>query len=325
MSSSSSTPPLKLRRHPDNGRWYGVVRRKGHEVTFSTKTKDEDQAKRIAERMLKVREAEWRVRDGVDDAFAETGEQLADAVRPRPRSELAGNTRLERPPVDLAAARDKLRALGGAAPLSAATGEAPKTESTAPPPGAPGSPENPTVLSPDQAAQEKAKAEEEKKEDLDDEASNLFADMLGGAIVGGHQRFVKRVCENAEPPKRAGEPNELMLEWERLGIQKKCRKLMGKSGGLTETQKLLIGVVGVTVSMVWNAEEIPESERKKAAAPAQTAQRPAAPPAQTAHAPAPTESATPGAPPVTQPQRSLALVPQKVPAANEAAAGRFKS
>jgi hypothetical protein len=175
--------------------------------------------------------------------------------------------------------------------------------------------DKPEVLTP--AQMEQVREEERKRAEAegDAESDELFADMLAGAIVGGHQRAVKNFCAAQEPPKRAAEPSEMCLEWERYGVQKKCRRLMG-SKKLSENAKLVIGVVGVTISMVWNAEEIPEAERKPAAA-APAAPRPAPAPRPTPPTPHPI---VPPAPPAPKPAAALV----SIPGPGEAAAGRFK-
>jgi hypothetical protein len=195
--------------------------------------------------------------------------------------------------------------------LRGVTPSAPPPLGDVPPPPPPGTPE-PELLAPGVREEEKKK---EQEEELDMEANEMFADMAAGALVGGHLRAVKRFAANQDPPRKAEEPNEMCLEWERAGVAKKMKRLFGKSGGMSENTKLLLGIAGVTLSMLWDADVMPA-----AAAPARPAPQPQPRP-QPAPAPPPAPPAQPA-----QPARALAIVPSSPPPPaepNDAAAGKF--
>jgi hypothetical protein len=291
-----SQPSFHLRRHP-NKRWYAVTRTfkadgRSGELVASTRTDDEEKAKAWAADWLKKLDAE-RV----------ANPPSSDPVIPRSRPAAAAtpSLRRERAPDRAAELVNRLRGV---------TSSAPPPLGDVPPPPPAGTPE-PELLAPGVREEEKKK---EKEEELDMEANEVFADMAAGALVGGHLRFVKRFAANQDPPRKAEEPNEMCLEWERAGVAKKMKRLFGKSGGMSENTKLLLGIAGVTLSMLWDADVMPAAA---AAAPARPAPQP-----QPRPQPAPP---APPAPPA-QPARALAIVPSSPPPPegnNDAAAGKF--
>jgi hypothetical protein len=293
-----SKPSFHLRKHA-NGRLYAVTRYVGmdgrsHELVKGTKTKDEAQAKAYAEKWLA--EVNWKPEPPRPAPVV--------APPPPPPSSPPPLPRRERAPERAAELVNRLRGITPPA--------APPPLGDVPPPPPKDTPPVPELLAP---GEKEKQQEKEKAEDLDMEAGELFGDMLAGALVGGHLRAVKNFAANQVPPRKAEEPNEVCLEWERAGVAKKCRRLFGKSGGLSENTKLLLGIAGVTLSMLWDAEII---EPKPAAAAA--AAQPQRPAPQPVPKPAPAPPAPPA--PAAQPARALAIVP--TPAGDkDAAAGKF--
>jgi hypothetical protein len=299
-----------LRRHP-NKRWYAVTRTfkangRSGELVVSTHTDDEEKAKAWAADWVKKLDAE-RVRN--PPPF----ESVLPSSRRAPAPPLLRRERAR----DRAA--ELINRLRGVTPAAAP----PPLGDVPPPPPADTPPlPDPELLAPGVREEQKKK---EAAEELDQEANELFADMAAGGIVGGHLRAVKNFCANQEPPRKAEEPNEMCLEWERAGVAKKMRRLFGKSGGMSETTKLLVGIAGVTLSMVWGAEII-EPKAGAQPQPARPAPQPQPPPApQPQPAPAP-----PPPPPAARqpPARALSIVPPSPPetqtaGSDDAAAGKF--
>lgn len=102
----------------------------------------------------------------------------------------------------------------------------------------------------------------------DNEAGELIADMIAGALTVAHVKLVAKRLKKHKPPKRPGEANERMMEWERAGIKYNAAKLFGSSTRLGPTGKMLVGAVLVTLGMYVDAEPL------EAAAPTEGAASP---------------------------------------------------
>jgi len=147
---------------------------------------------------------------------------------------------------------------------------------------------------------------EEGDPEDDEEAAELLADVIGNGIYSGVTGGVTKLLKKAKPPREPGEPHELFVKFGREGCCYRMRKLIGKGAKLSPNAKLLIGLAGTMITMVWNSEVIEEEKPGRPAA--------APPPAKPAAAPAATSPDAPAAaaPPahangVTKPPR-LALV-----------------
>ncbi len=110
----------------------------------------------------------------------------------------------------------------------------------------------------------------------DNEAGELLAEMIAGAVVIGHVKLVTRRLKNAKPPKQPGEANERMIEWERNGIRYYGAKLFGQSTRLSPFMKMMAGIVGVTVSMYVDSEPLEAAGASTAGAAPSTNQSSAA-------------------------------------------------
>jgi hypothetical protein len=125
------------------------------------------------------------------------------------------------------------------------------------------------------ASDEPANAEEAA---ADNEAGELIADLIAGAVVVGHVKLVAKRLAKHRPPKRAGEANERMLEWERNGIRHNAAKLFGHSTRLGPTGKMIAGAILVTLSMYVDAEPIEARDSTDGASSTEPKNAPAPPP-----------------------------------------------
>jgi hypothetical protein len=101
----------------------------------------------------------------------------------------------------------------------------------------------------------------------ENEAGDLLADVIALGIVAGTVRGVSRACKKATPPRRAGEPNEKMLEWYHAGLRHHIRKMVGNAGALGPTGKMFVGCAGVMLTMLWGSEAIDPPAAAAAAPP----------------------------------------------------------
>jgi hypothetical protein len=60
---------------------------------------------------------------------------------------------------------------------------------------------------------ESPRAETNDDPPMDEEAGELLADLISGAVVMGHVKFVAGRMKKRAPPQRPGEPNERMMGW----------------------------------------------------------------------------------------------------------------
>jgi hypothetical protein len=118
--------------------------------------------------------------------------------------------------------------------------------------------------------------DEEGDPEDDEEAAELLADVIGNGIYTGVTGGVTKVLKRAKPPREPGEPHELFVKCGREGCCYRMRKLIGKGAKLSPNAKLLIGLAGTIITMVWNSEVIEEEKPGRAAAPAKPAAAPAA-------------------------------------------------
>lgn len=111
------------------------------------------------------------------------------------------------------------------------------------------------------------------------EEGELLAELAAGGLTIWHVKRITKALKNGKPPKRPGEANERFIEWEREGMRYHFAKLFGQSARLSPFMKMLAGIVGTTVSMMVDAEEIEPSTPAAASPPAAAAAPPAPPPA----------------------------------------------
>jgi hypothetical protein len=112
---------------------------------------------------------------------------------------------------------------------------------------------------------------------MDNEAGELLADVIAGAVTTWHVKKIATVLKKRKPPRRPGEPNEKMLEWYRGGASYNLAKLVGKATTMGPTAKMFVGAALLTVGMLVESEEIdgaPAAAAPAAAAPAPAASSP---------------------------------------------------
>jgi len=142
---------------------------------------------------------------------------------------------------------------------------------------------------------------------LDEEAGELLAEIFAAALVAGHLKLVKKWLAKRRPPKRPGEPNERMQQWEHDGLGYNLGRILGPRTQLGLTGKMLIGAGFMTLGMLIDAEPIDGAPAQPAAS------SPPAPPP-----PAPSASAADDTQPGERPAEKNGAVGQ-----NALALGRF--
>lgn len=132
--------------------------------------------------------------------------------------------------------------------------------------------------------------DDEEGED-DEEAAELLADVIGNGIYSGVTGGVTKLLKRAKPPREPGEPHELFVRYGREGCCYRVRKLIGKGAKLSPNGKLLVGLAGTIITMIWNSEVIGDD------AAASAEKKPKATPAPAPRAPAAAAPSSPDAPP----------------------------
>lgn len=119
------------------------------------------------------------------------------------------------------------------------------------------------------------RTDSEGQEPGENEAGDLLADIIALGIVAGTVKGVSMRCKTRKPPRKAGEPNEKMLEWYHFGVRHHLRRMIGTAGTLGPTGKLFVGCAGVIGTMLWGSEVIDPppaaAESPRAAPPPQQA------------------------------------------------------
>lgn len=100
---------------------------------------------------------------------------------------------------------------------------------------------------------------------LDEEAGELLAEIFAAALVAGHVKLVKRWLAKRRPPKKPGEPNERMQQWEQDGLAYNLAKVLGPKTKLGPTGKMFIGAGFMTLGMLIDAEPIDGAPAQPAA------------------------------------------------------------
>lgn len=130
---------------------------------------------------------------------------------------------------------------------------------------------------------------------MDNEAGELLAEVISGAVTTWHVKKIATVLKKRKPPRRPGEPNEKMLEWYRDGMSYNVAKLVGKATTMGPTAKMLVGATLLTVGMLVESEVI-EGAPAAADPPAAAAAPPAPAPASSATAPDDVDESPPPTP-----------------------------
>lgn len=114
---------------------------------------------------------------------------------------------------------------------------------------------------------------------LDNEAGELLAELLAGVILATKVKFITKRLAKLKPPRRPGDTNEKLDQWEADGLTYNLAKVFGKTTTMGPTGKMLVGLVGNTILMVAGSEVMEGAAGQPAAAPPAPAPAPPSEPA----------------------------------------------